>query len=267
MIPSSLFNLLNTIEHGTKLHTGVLFMGNYGNKHLHIPFENTIHSSPFCTEMKKNHAGYRRCFACRNAAIRKALKTKQDFGGVCINGVYEYTRPVTVNGEVACIIFIGNILPSEITTRGKYSPEFKKTMEPDFGIDRCIKTGEVIESYIRMVLELYPRNTSDGYDALTENIKKYIEENIQYEIKLSHLSSMFHYNEKYLGRLFKKQTSVTLREYITMRRIELSKKLLSDTDMTIISISEATGFGNVTYFNRMFRKHTSLTPTQYRRLS
>lgn len=50
---------------------------------------------------------------CRNAAIKKAMRLKKEFGGFCINGVYEYIHPVIINDYVACIIYIGNIFFNE----------------------------------------------------------------------------------------------------------------------------------------------------------
>ena len=105
-----LYDVIKYIELGTHLHIGVLFFGNYGNELCTLPFSHQIHSSPFCTHAKNSTKnGYRRCFACRNLAIEKALRTKLPFGGKCINGIYEYVRPVLINGEVAAVIFIGNI--------------------------------------------------------------------------------------------------------------------------------------------------------------
>ena len=68
----------------------------------------------------------------------------------------------------------------------------------------------------------------------------------------------------YLGRLFKKETGMCIGDYINLRRLEIAKELLASTDDKIISISSSVGFNNVTYFNRLFKKQTGLTPLQYR---
>ena len=114
------------------------------------------------------------------------------------------------------------------------------------------------------MLLLHCPSKDDTYNPLIENIKNYIEENLEYKIDLSRLALMHHYNEKYLGRLFKKKTGKSFCEYTTERRLERSKFLLSNTNTTIISIAEQSGFQSVTYFNRMFKKSFGITPTQYR---
>ena len=261
----TLQDLIACLEYGTKLHIGVLFLGNYGNRYLSIPFENTIHSGEVCKEMKSKPQGFRRCYRCRNTAISKAIREQKAFGGVCINGVYEYIRPVISDGKTVCILFIGNMLPEE-GQREKiaFDPCLFSTMESKISPEQCEQMGELIEQYIRMVMELYPTSLQEEYDPLISNIKGYLEENLEYPLDLSHLATMFHYNEKYLGRLFKKKTGISFCEYITKRRIERSKQLLRRSKDTVLSVSQQVGFNNVTYFNRMFRKHEGMTPVQYR---
>ena len=110
--------MINFLQYGTKLHIGVLFFGNYGNEKCILPNSHRIHNGKACEKFKVwEQNSFRRCLKCRNMAINKALSNKEAFGGLCINGVYEYTRPVTIDGEVACIIFIGNIYESAMGER------------------------------------------------------------------------------------------------------------------------------------------------------
>ena len=85
---NSLYDLIQNIEYGTHLHIGVLFFNNFENEKCFLPHSHRIHCSTVCDEIKQNKKEYRRCFGCRNLAIKKALSTKAPFGGVCINGLY-----------------------------------------------------------------------------------------------------------------------------------------------------------------------------------
>ena len=49
-----------------------------------------------------------------------------------------------------------------------------------------------------------------------------------------------------------------------MVRIEESKRLLANTDYSVIDISVAAGFEDQSYFSKVFKKYTGLTPKQYR---
>ena len=267
---SSLYDLITYLEYGTKLHIGVLFFGHYGNEKLALPHSQTIHSSPVCDEMKSLPGGYPKCFKCRNAAIKKAMQTQKPFGGFCINGIYEYTRPVILDGDVACIIYIGNIFDKEhgydkLKSRLSQKEHLIQSMQSGFSLEKCEAVGSIVESYIRMILSL-PDVKKEGTDfnPLIENLKKFIESNLEYDIEISHLAKIFHYNEKYLGRLFKTETGISFKEYINRRRAERAKLLLSENDDKIIDISTKVGYNNVTYFNHVFKKYFSLSPTQYR---
>ena len=266
---NSLCDLITYLEYGTKLHIGVLFFGNYGNEKCILPQKQTIHASKICDEFKSYSGGLERCFRCRNAAIRKACRTKEAFGGLCINGVYEYTRPVVIGNDVVCIIFIGNILEEtkgygmlkENITDKDYLLD---TLEKKFTFEQCETIGSLLETYIRTLLKSISLTHLNNFNPLIENIKNYIEANLEYNIKISQIAKTFQYNEQYLGRLFKKEVQMSFSNYISKRRIERAKLLLKETDDSIINIALEVGFNNVTYFNRIFKKYLKMTPSEFR---
>ena len=261
---SNLNELITCLEYGTKLHIAVLMLGNFGAEAISLPLERTIHSAPVCNEIK-NRFGHEKCKRCRDAAIRYAIRNKKAFGGICINGIYEYTRPIIFNDEIAGVIFVGNILPKDSSRlksklEDNYSSELINTTETDFDFERCDVVGGIIEDYIVQMLEKYPRKN----DTLVDNLKAYIDSNIEYNIDISLLARIFHYNERYLGRVFKKQTGISFSEYINRQRVALAKKMLIKSGDTVERIAARCGFKNVTYFNRVFKALTGKAPTDYR---
>ena len=263
---SKLYDMINYLQYGTNLHIGVLFLGSYGNDMVKLPHRQEIHTGALCDEFKTKN--FDRCYRCRNRAIYKALKTKTDFGGICINGIYEYTRPVIINNEVASIIFIGNIFDEEKGYR-KLKPYIDErdwlfdTLEKNFPEAKCREVGKLLESYIRVLLENYA--SKPEINPIIENIKNYIEDNLEFDIKISHIAKIFHYNEQYLGCFFKEATGKSFSKYIILRRIKKAQHLLESSNNTVLSIANKVGFNNVTYFNRMFKKIHGITPTEYRK--
>ena len=77
---------------------------------------------------------------------------------------------------------------------------------------------------------------------------------------------LFNYNEKYIGKLFKAQTGFTVKEYLNRRRLDTAEQLLRNTKLSITEISSKSGFNNVTYFNRLFKKHFNFSPKNYRKV-
>lgn len=269
---SSLYDLITYLQYGTKLHIGVFFFGNYGNEKCILPEAQTVHASRICHEFKTRENGFEKCFRCRNAAINRALRSKEPFGALCINGVYEYTRPVVINGDVVCIIFIGNIL-EETTGCEKLRKRLPKkeflldTLESNFTPEQCEAVGALLETYIRTLLENIVSKLPDSFNPLIENIKNYVEANLEYDIKIAEVAKAFKYNEQYLGRLFKKETGLSFCEYINKQRINRAKRLLKETEESVIDIASFAGFNNVTYFNRIFKRQLNITPLEFRAMS
>lgn len=266
---NSLYDLIQNIEYGTHLHIGVLFFNNFENEKCFLPHSHRIHCSTVCDEIKQNKKEYRRCFGCRNLAIKKALSTKAPFGGVCINGVYEYTHPVVIDGDVACIIYIGNILDREkgyekLCEKLGEKISLVSTMESDYSPQQCAAVGSIIESYIRFLLEKYKYSKKES-NPIVENVKNYLETNMEYDVSISHITKIFHYNPQYLGRLFKKEEGISIKEYLLTQRLERAKELLGNCNETVTWIASKVGFNNVTYFNRQFKEKFKVTPSQYRK--
>lgn len=70
---------------------------------------------------------------------------------------------------------------------------------------------------------------------------------------------------KYAGTLFKEATGQTIREYQRMLRIGRAQQLLTETDRPIMEIAQLTGFTDVFYFSKVFRKVRGCSPSEYRR--
>lgn len=267
MIYKTLDEMITFIEYGTKLHIGVLFYGSYGNEMCNLPHSRHIHHSPLCDEFKgRSKKEYSRCFACRNLALKKAIKEKRGFGDICINGIYEYTRPVIIDGEVACIIYIGNIFDKEnkekLLNRIGENSVLLDSLEKGLQKNDIECICDLIEGHIITLLEKFPNKSAEN--PLVENIKNYIVDNLEYDINISLIADIFHYNKLYLGRLFKKETGKSINDFINSKRLSHAARLLKDTEQSIISISFRAGFNNVTYFNRLFKDKYGISPKNYR---
>ena len=97
-----------------------------------------------------------------------------------------------------------------------------------------------------------------------ENVKKMITENISVEICRDELAKSVYMSPDYLTKLFKKETGVSLSEYIIEKRIALAEQLLDATKLSIVEIAQKTGFSYSSYFVKIFKKKRGITPQQYR---
>ena len=73
-------------------------------------------------------------------------------------------------------------------------------------------------------------------------------------------------SENYLSRLVKQSTGRTVMAWVDIVRIQRAKKLLSTTSLPIIDIAAAVGVDDQSYFSRLFKKETGVTPSAFRKL-
>ena len=85
-------------------------------------------------------------------------------------------------------------------------------------------------------------------------------------ITLPDIADAVHISPSHLSALFKDFFQVSLWNYIIAKRIDRAILMLMDQDnqSTILEIAMQCGFNNATNFNRAFKKHTGLTPSDYR---
>lgn len=107
---------------------------------------------------------------------------------------------------------------------------------------------------------------SDRQLSLLNTILEYIQKNFCSDCSLTRLSKEIKYDYSYLSKFFCASVGHSFHEYVTMTRINHACYLLSSTDMTVIEISSACGFGSLRSFNRNFSQQTGHSPAAYRNL-
>lgn len=93
---------------------------------------------------------------------------------------------------------------------------------------------------------------------------EFIDSNMHYPITLTDLAEFVSRNAAYLSVLFKKELGLSVKEYITTKRLAEAKRLLKHTEMTISQIANTLAFNSQSYFTLLFRTYNSETPVQYR---
>lgn len=96
-------------------------------------------------------------------------------------------------------------------------------------------------------------------------IKKYISQNYMKEtLSVKDISDHVFLSASYVCTFFKNETGSTLNQYITEYRMEKAKLLLQDSRYKISDISSRVGYSDGNYFGKSFKKHTGLSPSEYR---
>ena len=93
---------------------------------------------------------------------------------------------------------------------------------------------------------------------------EYIKSNYRRHMSLEDIAASTYLSKTYLSSLFKKETGYSISEYINIVRIERSKSLLMEENMSIIEIANLCGFEDQSYFTKVFKHIVGITPKKYR---
>lgn len=103
-----------------------------------------------------------------------------------------------------------------------------------------------------------------AWEAVQETVE-YLEKHYEEEIQIDRLVEIAHLSPYYLQRLFHRLVGKTIYEYLKLRRLAKSFKLLKEGQETILQIALAVGFKSHETFTKAFKEVYGITPSQYRK--
>ena len=101
-------------------------------------------------------------------------------------------------------------------------------------------------------------------DNRISEVQDWIDRNFQRNIRILELSKMFNFSERNLKRRFLNAAGTAINRYVQEVRLDKAKKLLLTTELTVKDISAEVGYENDSFFTRLFKKNTGLTPAKWR---
>ena len=135
--------------------------------------------------------------------------------------------------------------------------------------DRGCQTRTPLLLLLKLVDILYRRyfsaeRHSDPEVQLLQDAIDHIQLNFMQDIDLTELYKIAQVNRNKFNQLFLKRMGTTVSDYITKCRIRYAKELLASTSKSIGYISEKSGYKYASYFVRVFKKETGITPDTFR---
>lgn len=97
-----------------------------------------------------------------------------------------------------------------------------------------------------------------------KTILKYVEEHYSDTITVEDMASITFYSKSHFMKFFKSCIGMGFTEYLNDYRLTIAARMLITTGASILEIAVQTGFDNLSYFNRLFKRKYSQTPRQYR---
>ena len=142
-----------------------------------------------------------------------------------------------------------------------------KKSERELNIATQIKTKIIL---LQFILEMWEKgfiveNNTSGRNIVEKEMVSYIQQNFTGKISLREFGVQFHLSEKYISRYFKEHFHITLSQYVNHLRLEYARQLLQDTTLPVTEIAMQSGYQNVSYFIRSFKKTYGVPPLRYRK--
>ncbi len=96
------------------------------------------------------------------------------------------------------------------------------------------------------------------------HIMSYVVSHLDRHLSAEHLAEVFHFSPSYIGIAFKRDTGMTLTEYVRDTRMDKARQLLREPGTRVSEIAARVGYPNVSYFCAVFKRAFGMNPGEYR---
>lgn len=144
----------------------------------------------------------------------------------------------------------------------------KDILEKYYGKSFSAKTAEMLSFNAMRYKHHSPPNLTaceQSYDAIVEKTQTWLTAHISETNLISRAANEFGLSESSLTRRFKSARKVSVIKFIQGIRVERAKDALELTNMPIEQISDLVGYRDSSYFRRLFKTKTGMTPKEYRK--
>lgn len=166
------------------------------------------------------------------------------------------------------ISFSFNTLLRIACERGGVSPIYIHNLSDKFAIlienmSSMAQLEKIRVSMISEYCDLVNKYSTAGYSNVVKKAINYINLNFTNPISLSLIAENININSSHLSRQFKKETNMTVTDFINNKRVNEAEFLIEQNKNSITEIALMVGFENHNYFCKVFKQVTSLTPKEY----
>ena len=140
------------------------------------------------------------------------------------------------------------------------------TRECDELASHSLESIPYLLDYLRYLIKRamdYQKFVHQEDDSVIDIVLHYIHQHYAEDLTRTMLADLVYLNPDYMARLFKKQTGASIISYITTYRIEKAKEFLQNPSLSISAVASKVGYGNYSYFSKLFKDIVGCTPNEY----
>ncbi len=227
----------------------------------------------FCAAVHQNSEEHKKCVECDRAACLTAQKSGETYIYRCRHGLTEAVSPLYHFGTLTGFLMMGQVATSEDdkkTAKGALDMLLPSSEDKEKVTEKIpILDAEMVSSYVKIMTICAEYLTlsnavSAQKSSVAERAKRYINKNIDKKFSIADICAFLECSKSTLLTTFKRTYGVTVNTYITDRKLDKAKALLSSNKKSISDIAYECGFSDQSYFSKVFSKKFGTPPSEYR---
>lgn len=116
----------------------------------------------------------------------------------------------------------------------------------------------ILQRYFQLI---FYQNDTSIMDKRIKKVMNYISNHYKEPLTVHKMADMVHLSDMYFGALFKQETGMSFRKYLTSIRMNRAEDMLYSGEYKVNEIADACGFSDVFYFSRLFKENRGFAPS------
>jgi AraC-like DNA-binding protein/ligand-binding sensor protein len=247
-----------------------------------LPHRGKRHENPFCAMMAGKSRACAACLRLQQELSDTARTEPQTL--TCELGLSDTAVPIRFGERLVGFLQTGQVFRKKPTENrfnraARQVAQWGLDIEKDqlrqayFGTkvlssqqhDGAVKLLAIFGQHISMVSNQILVQRASAEPPSITRAKQYIQDNQAEELSLGMVARAVNMSTFYFCKVFKKTTGLNFTDYVSRTRVEKARNLLLNRNLRVSEIAYEIGFQSLTHFNRVFKKVTGQSPTEYRR--
>lgn len=228
----------------------------------------------YCRMLREELKLDSKCRALDQSMMDAALQKKEMVSYTCHGGMREAAAPLFSNGQLVGFVMLGQFRSQSAPVQSPYADQWEKERGNDI-LQKAFENSPVFpEEKIKVLLAMFSQLLDliirgqliqhKDYDLIAPVIE-HIHHNLGNPLSLEEAARLSGRSTSTVTRLFKKITGRGFKQYQIACRIQTAvTHLHALPNRPVAEIAAETGFDDPFYFSRVFRRHTGLSPSEYR---
>lgn len=246
-----------------------------------LPLHGKPNENPFCATIAQES---RTCTCCLQVQQELSEHARTEpYTAVCSMGLSVTAVPVKVGERLVGYLEMGQVLRQPASDE-QFDQFVHKLEQIDVHLDHAalkqtffatkvvsprqydaiVGLLTVFADHIALVCNQILVQQQNAEPPVIQRAKEYIEERQAEDLSLGQVAKAVNTSTFHFCKMFRKATGLTFTDYVSRVRIEKAKNLLLNPNLRVSEIAYEVGFQSLTHFNRVFKKISGQSPTQFR---